>query len=102
MEGLPSKRYLNLIIEGAREANLDAAYIEKLVNHPIYTTPQDILDKRNLFPAPETLPKISYTDLKAMEYVDDKGHLSIFGYVLRVPKDKIMFKVHAGRDITAR
>jgi len=79
-----------LIIEGAREANLEDAYIEKLVKHPVYKTPQDILDKRNLFPSPNTLPKISYNDLKAMKFVEAQGHLSIMGYVLRIPKDKIV------------
>ena len=38
-EGIPSKRYLGLIIDGAREQNLDAAYIENLAKHPTYSTP---------------------------------------------------------------
>ena len=42
-EGTPSKRYLNLIIDGATEAGLDAAYIEKVKAHPIYTTPPELL-----------------------------------------------------------
>lgn len=33
---LPTPRYLNIILKGAREAGLSAEYIEKLEQHPLY------------------------------------------------------------------
>jgi sulfite reductase (NADPH) flavoprotein alpha-component len=33
---LPTRRYLNIILEGARAASLSREYIESLANHPIY------------------------------------------------------------------
>ena len=101
-EGLPSKRYLGLIIGGAREAGLDAGYIENLTKHPTYKATDDLIEKRKLLPARDTLPKISFTELKAMEYSNGRTHLAVLGYVISIPREKIMMTSHVGRDITNR
>ena len=38
MEYLPSPRYLGVLCKGARQANLDPAYIERLASRPVYTS----------------------------------------------------------------
>ena len=38
MEYLPSSRYLGVLCKGARQANLDPAYIERLASRPVYTS----------------------------------------------------------------
>ena len=101
-EGTPSKRYLNLIINGAKEAGLDAAYIEKVKAHPIYTTPPEVLEQRKLIPKPEELPQIGFAELKENEHKDNRVHVCILGYIFKLPKEKIMMTSHIGRDITAR
>ena len=101
-EGTPSRRYLNLIIEGAKEANLDAAYVKKVSEHPVYVTPQELLDKRALLPKPESLPKMGYEELKASARKDNRVHICILGYIFKLPKEDIMMKNHIGRDITNR
>ena len=41
----PSRRYLDILRRGAREAGLDAAYIERLDQHPHYVTPPQVRDQ---------------------------------------------------------
>ena len=50
--GLPSKRYMSLVIQGTREAKLDPSYIEAMVNTPTYEPSQDTIEKRALAPDP--------------------------------------------------
>ena len=38
MEYLPSPRYLGVLCKGARQANLDPDYIERLASRPVYTS----------------------------------------------------------------
>ena len=59
--GLPSKRYLNLIINGAKEAGLDAEYVKKLEAQPYYVPSEETKEKRKRIPDRESLPKMSYT-----------------------------------------
>jgi hypothetical protein len=59
--GLPSKRYLNLIINGAKEAGLDAEYVKKLEAQPYYVPTEETKEKRKRIPDRESLPKMSYT-----------------------------------------
>ena len=37
-EYLPSPRYLGVLCKGARQANLDPGYIERLANRPVYNS----------------------------------------------------------------
>lgn len=46
----PSKRYMNLLIRGARESNLDPEYIAKLEEIPTYSPPEHILKLRTTRP----------------------------------------------------
>ena len=102
--GLPSKRYLHLIINGAKEAGLDAEYVKKLEAQTYYTPTEETIAKRKNIPAPESLPKMSYTELTEQVEEDGEVHffISILGYVLKVPKKDSFFDSHRGRDITAR
>ena len=93
---------MNLILDGAREHNLDANYIENLAKHPTYSPPKEIIEKRSLLPSPDTLPKISYTVLKEMGYSDGKTHLAVLGYVFALPVEKIFLTEQVGNDNTAR
>ena len=63
LAGLPSRRYLNLIIEGAKEAGLDAEYVKKLEAQTYYTPSEETIAKRKNIPDPASLPKMSYTEL---------------------------------------
>ena len=108
-DNVPSKRYLNLILTGAREAELDAAYIERLSQHPTYTPSQEIIDKCAQVPAPDNLPKISVQQLRELGDVDvkeeNKGkHTAILGYVFKTPglESVRMMPKHVGNDITMR
>jgi len=91
-----------LILTGAREAGLDAAYIEKLEKQPVYEPTADTIAKRKQVPAPADLPKISYEWIKEHAKEDGINHVAIMGYVFRVPREELGFKIHSGRDITAR
>ncbi len=37
---LPTRRYLNIIVRGAEEAGLEAAYVERLRRHPLHVAPE--------------------------------------------------------------
>ena len=46
----PSKRYMNLLIGGARKSKLDPGYIAKLEEVPTYSPPDHILQLRSTRP----------------------------------------------------
>ena len=83
-QDLPSKRYLNLIIDGAKEAKLDPEYIKKLEAQPYYIPSQETKEKRQNVPAPESLPKISYRELR--KQIKSGGETYVFvgllGYII--------------------
>ena len=63
LDGPPSRRYLNLIINGAKEAGLDTEYVKKLETQTYYTPKEETIAKRKNMPDPASLPKMSYTEL---------------------------------------
>ena len=102
--GLPSKRYLNLIITGAKEAQIEPEYIKWLEAQPYYITPQNIKEKRQNMPQPDTLPKYSYRELRKEIREGNQKYVfvGLLGYILKVKKRDVGFQSHVGRDITAR
>ncbi|GMI27844.1 hypothetical protein TeGR_g12507 [Tetraparma gracilis] len=103
-----SARYLNVLVSGAREAGLDPGYIERLAARPTYKPSAHTLALRAQLPELGSLPPMTVEELAATkESVDEDDpespvHTSIHGYVLRLPKSKVFFKSHRGRDLTAR
>jgi hypothetical protein len=62
-EGACSQRYRDILLQGATEVELDAAWIEKLRQLPTYSPSQETLARRALLPPPSALPSISIEEL---------------------------------------
>ena len=77
-EYLPSRRYLNILISGAKEAGLDSKYIAKLESQPFYVPTEKTLKARSLRPKPEDLPVITLDELSK-----DDCLTSVLGYVCK-------------------
>jgi len=92
-EYLPSKRYLNLVISGAKEAGLDDEYIKKLESQPTYTPSEATLKARELRPKPEDLPVITFDELSKND-----NWTSCLGYVC---KTEGKFPPHRGKEVTS-
>ena len=107
-EFTPSKRYLGILVAGARAAGLSREYISKLESTPTYTPSADTLLVRQSLPAPHTLPAMTVADLAATKsIVYEQGttpmcFVSVLGYICRLPASRCPFETHKGRDITAR
>ena len=68
-----------------------------------YTPSAETLARRESLPDPGSLPPMTVPELAATkEATDGSCHLSIFGFVMRLPKEKVFFQRHHGRDITHR
>jgi len=124
-QGPCSERYRDILLMGARESNLDPAWIDMLLNLPTYTPSADTLARRRLVPHPHDLPKWSIAELKrhdgsgaaaggdentsaatataAPAAENSSGelviHFSSCGFIF---KHKPMFSVYRGRDVTFR
>jgi len=115
---LPSRRYLNILLNGAKAAGLQKEYLVRLEKQPIYTPNNAVVQKRKVLLNPTHLKSISMTELWQTRAVsigttkEENGteknepgefaYTSIFGYVLKLPRKKVWFKSHLGRDLTAR
>ncbi|GMH96415.1 hypothetical protein TrVE_jg10123 [Triparma verrucosa] len=103
-----SSRYLNILVSGARDAGLDPTYIDRLAERPTYKPSPSVLSLRSEIPELGSLPPMTVEELaKTKEDVDEDDpdsnvHVSIHGLIFRLPKSKVFFKSHRGRDITAR
>jgi len=95
----PSKRYMNLLINGAKETGLDPNYIELLEKQPFYTPTRQILEKRKNVPHPSLLPKMSIEELKKFcgEPEGIPCYTSVCGYIFEF---KTFMKFQRGRDTT--
>jgi len=91
-EFLPSKRYLDILISGAKEAGLESEYIAKLESHPYYVPNEQTLKTRLLRPKPEDLPVITLDELSKNDL-----WTSVLGYVC---KTEGKFPPHRGREIS--
>ena len=92
-DGTPSSRYLNLLVNGAKEANLAPEYIEKLQAHPVYRPDEVVIKARSQRPKSEDLPEMTMDELSQTDYV------SVMGYI--VDPDRA-WDSHRGRDLTGR
>jgi len=97
----PSKRYLNLIIDGAKEVGLEQDYIDILCSLPSYTPSPKVLRARKAIPRFEDLPKMTIAELAERKEESEAGPplSSILGYIFN---SRIMFKFYYGRDTTFR
>lgn len=107
-EFTPSKRYLGILVAGARAAGLSREYICKLESTPTYAPSAETLLVRQSLPAPRTLPAMTVAELAATKsIVYEQGttpmcYVSVLGYICRLPTSRCPFETHKGRDITAR
>jgi len=109
-----SLRYLRVLVSGAREAGLDEAYVARLAARPTYAPSAETLARRAaaLAAAPiAALPSISVAALAAAWAPAPRGGLAadaatarvaVAGYVFELPRARVPFGSHHGRDITAR
>lgn len=111
----PSSRYLNLLIKGALEADLNEAYIDKLKATKTYTADEETRAIRAKLPLPEslrlyTVEELFSTKSESLGTQTDKGigksgehaYVAVLGYVIKMPRNKCSFTSHLGRDLTAR
>jgi hypothetical protein len=108
-EQTPSVRYLNLLINGATSAGLNSAYIERLKTTKTWTPDIALIKKRRNLPNPTDLPVMTVNELfttrsnsSGENPTCEYAFTAIYGYVLRLPRKKIFFSSHHGRDLTAR
>jgi len=94
-----SKRYLALMIRGAREAGVRDDYVQELARRPHYTPDAQTLERRRALPIPDKLPSCTVQQLAATKG-GSRAYVSILGFVLETPR--ISFQRHEARDITAR
>ena len=99
-----SRRYLNILLRGARNIGLDKSYIEKLEAASIYKPSSSLIwDLRKNGVYGENLREITVKELAKHKSVNDTW-VSIAGYVIDASTNPISkwFKIHRGRDITSR
>jgi len=92
---LPTRRYLNILVAGARAAQLDPDYIEALIAHPVHTTPP-----YPPFTYPETLgPPFTEASLAANpKYTALAG--AVFDMSAARWQHRYLWKLFGGRDMT--
>jgi len=96
----PSRRYLHLIIAGAKEVGLESDYIEMLESLPYYKPSKQDIEKRKSNPKPSELPSFSIEELA--EYngtTKSEKYASICGYIV---KSTSLWGFNYGRDTTFR
>jgi hypothetical protein len=85
VEANPSKRYLNILIKGAIESNLENSYIEKLKKQPYYIASDEIKEKRKNLPKIDDLKEFTIDELSKYKGVDKSAsYTSCLGYVFDV------------------
>ena len=103
--GCCSKRYRNILVNGAIEMKLDQTWIDKLSSMPIYKPSEETLARRSsCIPPFDKLPVMTIDQLKKYNgQADDLDkyphYISSCGYIFQ---HKTFFKVYHGRDITYR
>ena len=103
-QGACSKRYRNILADGAKLMKLAPEWIEKLENLPYYSPSEETLKKRSelpIFTKKPDLPEFSIAELKKYDGSDEKlpVYTAVCGYVF---EDKPFFKIYWGRDVTLR
>ena len=92
---LPSQRYLNIVVEGARQSGLDEAYISKLENHPV-DQPKTYSD----FLAPQG----DYPEFTIESLSEHKAYTGLYGAVFDMTNARSLHEYlklfFGGRDMT--
>ena len=92
---LPSQRYLNIVLKGAKEAELDDAYVKALATHPIYEP-----EAYPLF----TPPDGNYPTLNATELATKPLYTALFGFVFDMSEARVTHEFlkgfFGGEDMT--
>jgi len=100
-EGCCSERYRAILVRGAVENELDAAWIAQLQALPTYTPSAETLALRVAIPPPSALPQMSIDELLTHdgETEGKECRTAACGYVFaHVP----LLKAYKGRDVTMR
>ncbi|WP_150910461.1 gamma-glutamylcyclotransferase family protein [Marinobacter halotolerans] len=94
-ECLPSQRYLNILVQGAREAELDQAYLENLRAQPIHSPP----DYPEFMPPAGRFPEFDKETLAERPLLT-----SLYGCVFDMtearPQHEFLKGFFGGRDMT--
>ena len=109
-EGIPSRRYLRLLQNGAREAPLSKDWIDKLDSFEYYITPPEIrqhtLDKIDEFQKDPERKDLFWTSEKLSKFdgssADFPAHTSIMEYVLELGPNVWVFSSWKGHSVTRR
>lgn len=108
-EALPSKRYLKLLQNGAREAPLVKEWIEKLDSFEYYITPpqirQQTLNWIDEFLNDPSRKDVTWTSEELTESnngISFSAHTSIMEYVIELPPNVWIFPSWKGHSITRR
>jgi sulfite reductase (NADPH) flavoprotein alpha-component len=92
---LPSRRYLNIVIEGARRAGLDTDYVQNLMAHPVHR-PDD-------YP-PFMPPPGDYPVFDAASLAEHSLYTALYGAVFDMsaarPLHEYLKSFFGGRDMT--
>ena len=84
-ERLPSARYKNVVLSGARKAGLASEAIREIEQIEVYKPTGETLERRNRLPDPASLPLMSVAELWALRGAADESTLS----PLAAPRIKI-------------
>ena len=100
----PSKRYLKLLVNGAKEVGLSDEYIKRLESTPTYATPDWVLEerKRHIPPNFDGLRPITVAELAGHRRDPDEYWTSVLGYVIKVCKGRYIMATQRGQDISGR
>lgn len=100
-EGVCSVRYRDILVNGAKEVDLDPTWIEKLQQLLTYSPSPETLARREKLPPPSALPCLNIEELARHNGKNDgyPHYISSCGYVFKV---KDFFDIFHGRDITFR
>ena len=85
-EGACSRRYLNLLIKGAKECDLAADWISMLESLPVYVPTEETLAKRQKMPSLSDLPVMTIEELAAHNGDDPEKsiYVSSCGYIFKL------------------
>ena len=92
---------MNLLINGAKSVGLKEHYIKWLESIEYYKVPKHILEARNkhIPPTFDGLKEITLEELNKHNTHEDCW-VSVMGYVIKCPKDRIMFPGLRGKEIS--
>ena len=108
----PSSRYLNLVIHGAIEANLNQDYINGLKATKAYVADDKTKAIRKALPKPESLHPFSVEKLfstksesmgvqaDGISNPSEHAYVAVLGYVIKMPRNKCILSSHLGRDLS--